>query len=147
MKEFLKLGLHCRVDRGATVGMVRWSGAALDLMLVSRPIQRNPGATAGTTIKEIEHRVADRGFGLQTRAVPQGCSAAARPTMTRCQRMARVERRASGDGSGGPGIFPIGGLSGREPSSVTCSRPGRFCANAAGGLSDIRSPDREAILQ
>ena len=67
--------------------------------------------------------------------------------MTRCQRMARVERRASGDGSGGPRIFPIGGLSGREPSSVTRARPGRFCANAAGGLSDIQSQDREAFLQ
>lgn len=69
MKEFLKLGLHCRVDRGATVGrivLVRRSGAALDLMLVSRPIQRNLGVIAGIIIKEIEHGVADRGFGLQT---------------------------------------------------------------------------------
>ena len=65
--------------------------------------------------------------------------------MTRCQRMGRVERRASGDCIGGPGIFPIGGLSGREPSAVTCSRPGRFYANAAGGLSDIRSQDQEAF--
>jgi len=94
MKDFLKLGLHCRVDRGATVGrivLVRRSGAALDLMLVSRPIQRDPGVIAGITIKEIEHRVADRGFGLQTGCVARG-SAAARPTMTHCQRMARAER-------------------------------------------------------
>lgn len=64
------------------------------------------------------------------RAVSQGSSAVVRPTMTRCQRMARAERRASGSGIGGPGIFPIGGLSGRgERSSVTCSRLGD-CAQA-----------------
>lgn|SRR3954464_8235439 len=77
MKDFLKLGLHCRVDRGATVGrivLVRRSGAALDLMLVSRPIQRDPVVIAGITIKKIEHRVADSRIWTSNRLCRKGFS-------------------------------------------------------------------------
>lgn len=44
------------------------------MMLVSRPIQRDPGAIAGIAIKEIEHRVADRGFGRHAGCVARGFS-------------------------------------------------------------------------
>lgn len=43
-------------------------------MLVCRPIQRDPGEIADITIKEIEHRVADRGFELRAGCVARGFS-------------------------------------------------------------------------
>ena len=69
MKDCLKLGLYCRKD---CVGAAVRSCARL--MLVSRPIQRDPGAIAGIAIKEIEHRVADRGFRHHAGCVARGFS-------------------------------------------------------------------------
>jgi hypothetical protein len=135
MKENLEAGLHCCVDQGATVvriGLVRRSGAALGLMLVTWPILRNDRRSDN----QGNRAVADRGFGLQIGCVARGFSCGETdglPAHGESRTTEQVDKVA------------LAGSERQRRAQLLHLFMARQSMHSAGGLSDIRSQNRKVF--